>query len=132
LLDCQFSFNCPNPSLADPSLSDPPSLISVPGVDVDNVKMWTVAILCLLLAPSSLQEKGPGEGDGGDVTETSTLAVLSTTLFDDSPTGPSLGEILGVVTVICTIIYIVGITYKLLKIFRGEYEPTEPVYLKYK
>ena len=48
------------------------------------------------------------------------------------PEGPSLGFILGIFTIIVTIIYIIGITFKVLKIFRGEYEPSEPVYLKYK
>ena len=48
------------------------------------------------------------------------------------PEGPSLGFILGVATIIVTILYIIGITFKVSKIFRGEYEPTEPVYLKYK
>ena len=51
---------------------------------------------------------------------------------EDLPTGPSLGEILGTMTIVITIIYIFGISWKVLKIYRGEYEPQEPVYLKYK
>ena len=48
------------------------------------------------------------------------------------PEGPSLGFILGIVTIIVTILYIIGISFKVVKIYRGEYEPSEPVYLKYK
>ena len=51
---------------------------------------------------------------------------------DGEPVGPSLGFILGIVTIIVTIFYIIGISFKVFKIFRGEYEPSEPVYLKYK
>ena len=51
---------------------------------------------------------------------------------DDPPLGPSLGEILGLVALIITILYIFGISWKVVKIYKGEYVPTEPVYLKYK
>jgi len=51
---------------------------------------------------------------------------------EDLEPGPSLSEILGFLTIIITIIYIIGISWKVIKIYRGEYEPTEPVYLKYK
>lgn len=46
--------------------------------------------------------------------------------------GPSLGEILGLVALVITILYIIGMSWKIIKIFKGEYVPTEPVYLKYK
>ena len=51
---------------------------------------------------------------------------------EDLASGPTLGEILGTMTIVITIIYIFGISWKVLKIYRGEYEPQEPVYLKYK
>ena len=51
---------------------------------------------------------------------------------EDLESGPSLGEILGLVALIITILYIIGISWKVMKIFKGEYVPTEPVYLKYK
>lgn len=51
---------------------------------------------------------------------------------DDPPLGPSLGEILGLVALVITILYIIGISWKVVKICKGEYVPTEPVYLKYK
>ena len=46
--------------------------------------------------------------------------------------GPSLGEILGLVVLVITILYVIGMSWKIIKIFKGEYVPTEPVYLKYK
>ena len=51
---------------------------------------------------------------------------------EEKEPGPSLGQILGLVTIIITILYIIGISWKVIKIVRGEYEPSEPVYLKYK
>ena len=51
---------------------------------------------------------------------------------DDIETGPTLGEILGVMTLVIIVIYIFGISWKVIKIWKGEYEPEEPVYLKYK
>jgi len=51
---------------------------------------------------------------------------------EDLEPGPSLGEILGLVALVITILYIIGISWKVIKIYKGEYVPTEPVYLKYK
>lgn len=44
----------------------------------------------------------------------------------------SLGGILGICLLICTIIYCIGIGYKIFKIFKGTYVEEEPVFLKYK
>jgi len=46
--------------------------------------------------------------------------------------GPGLGFILGVCTLICLVIYIFGISYKLIKIHKGTYVEEEPIFLKYK
>ena len=35
-------------------------------------------------------------------------------------------------TLVIIVIYIFGISWKVIKIWKGEYEPEEPVYLKYK
>ncbi|XP_023330603.1 uncharacterized protein LOC111702999 [Eurytemora carolleeae] len=51
---------------------------------------------------------------------------------DDVKKGPGLGFIIGVATLICFIIYIIGITYKLIKIHKGTYVEEEPIFLKYK
>jgi uncharacterized membrane protein YqjE len=40
--------------------------------------------------------------------------------------------ILGVVSLVVLVIYIIGITYKLIKIQLGTYVEEEPVFLKYK
>ena len=46
--------------------------------------------------------------------------------------GPSLGQVLSKFCYVVMIAYILGIGWKLIKIYRGEYEPEEPIYLKYK
>jgi len=78
-------------------------------------------------------------GGGGDTIriKREETSESSTTTGDGLPPedlepGPSLGEILGLVALIITILYIFGISWKVMKIFKGEYVPTEPVYLKYK
>ena len=44
----------------------------------------------------------------------------------------SLSAILGICLLICTIIYCIGIGYKIFKICKGTYVEEEPVFLKYK
>ena len=46
--------------------------------------------------------------------------------------GPSLGRVLGVLSVIVLVFYALGMGYKLYKIWKGEYVEEEPVFLKYK
>ena len=46
--------------------------------------------------------------------------------------GPSLGRVLGVLSVIVLVFYAMGMGYKLYKIWKGEYVEEEPVFLKYK
>ena len=41
-------------------------------------------------------------------------------------------QVLGVGSVIFIIFYVLGMAYKLFKIWRGEYVEEEPVFLKYK
>jgi len=52
--------------------------------------------------------------------------------LDPSKQGPGLGFFIGVATLVCTVIYIIGITYKLIKIHKGTYVEEEPIFLKYK
>ena len=44
----------------------------------------------------------------------------------------SLGQILGVASLIILVFYIFGISWKLFKIHRGTYVEEEPVFYKYK
>ena len=44
----------------------------------------------------------------------------------------SLGEILGLLFLVCCIIYCIGIGYKIVKIIKGTYVEEEPVFMKYK
>lgn len=46
--------------------------------------------------------------------------------------GPTLGDILSKFSLVVMIFYILGIGWKLIKIFKGDYEREEPIYLKYK
>ena len=46
--------------------------------------------------------------------------------------GPTLGDILSKFTLVVMVAYVFGIGWKLVKIYRGEYEAEEPIYLKYK
>ena len=41
-------------------------------------------------------------------------------------------QVLGVGSVIFAIFYVLGMAYKLFKIWRGDYVEEEPVFLKYK
>lgn len=103
----------------------------------------TVLVLGLLasLVAADVFQPLRTQGSGGrwkrEEIPPDSLSVSSSTEVDnlppeDLPTGPTLGEILGTMTIVITIIYIFGISWKVLKIYRGEYEPQEPVYLKYK
>jgi hypothetical protein len=44
----------------------------------------------------------------------------------------SLGEILGILSLVCCVLYCIGIGYKIFKIYKGTYVEEEPVFLKYK
>jgi hypothetical protein len=44
----------------------------------------------------------------------------------------SLGEILGLLFLICCVLYCIGIAYKIVRICKGTYVESEPVFLKYK
>ena len=48
------------------------------------------------------------------------------------PIGPTLGAILSKFSLVVMVIYVLGIGWKLIKIYEGEYEREEPIYLKYK
>jgi len=53
-------------------------------------------------------------------------------LVEEPKKGPSLGQILGVASLIILVFYIFGISWKLFKIHRGTYVEEEPVFYKYK
>ena len=46
--------------------------------------------------------------------------------------GPTLGDILSKFSLVVMIFYVLGIGWKLIKIYKGDYEREEPIYLKYK
>jgi len=94
--------------------------------------MLSLTATLALMALSALTTADTARGEQEDSSE----SYLSTTDDglppDEPPLGPSLGEILGLVALVITILYIFGISWKVVKIYKGEYVPTEPVYLKYK
>ena len=51
---------------------------------------------------------------------------------EDKKSEVSLSAILGICLLVCTIIYCIGIGYKIFKICKGTYVEEEPVFLKYK
>jgi len=63
-----------------------------------------------------------------DESEITTEALL----VEEPPTGVSLGEILGIASLVILVLYTIGISWKLFKIHRGVYVEEEPVFLKYK
>ena len=44
----------------------------------------------------------------------------------------SLGKILGILFLVCVILYLIGIAWKIFKVYKGTYVEEEPVFLKYK
>ena len=106
-----------------------------------------VILSCLLLATLSLGDEetihGPekidnypvfhrfkrGDADGsGDEASNKN----ETSKEEDKPTEISLSVILGIMFLVCTIFYCIGIGYKIFKIIKGTYVEEEPVFLKYK
>merc|ERR1712241_798929 len=53
-------------------------------------------------------------------------------LVEEPETGVTLGQILGLASLVVLFFYIIGISWKLFKIHRGVYVEEEPVFLKYK
>jgi len=51
---------------------------------------------------------------------------------DGLPVGPTLGAVLSKFCYVVLVGYVLGIGWKLFQIYRGNYTPEEPVYLKYK
>ena len=62
----------------------------------------------------------------------STAAAEATTEAPSKEAAISLGEILGLLFLVCCIIYCIGIGYKIVKIIKGTYVEEEPVFMKYK
>merc|ERR1711973_328043 len=58
--------------------------------------------------------------------------VTQEPLLVEDPQGWGLAHVLGIASLICLVIYIIGITYKLIKMHLGTYVREEPVFLKYK
>jgi len=100
-------------------------------------RLVSLLLMGLMMAADISSGSDPDRGGIRWKRETEDPELESTTEGDGLPPiepvpGPSLGEILGLVALVITILYVIGMSWKIIKIFKGEYVPTEPVYLKYK
>ena len=69
----------------------------------------------------------------GDTVETTTEDMgTGPPVETGEPVGPTLGAVLSKFTYVVMVGYVLGISWKLFKIYKGEYEAEEPIYLKYK
>ena len=75
--------------------------------------------------------RGKREVDDGPETTTEDLGTAPP-IESGEPIGPSLGDILSKFSLVVMVIYVLGIGWKLIKIYKGDYEREEPIYLKYK
>lgn len=75
--------------------------------------------------------RGKREVDNGPETTTEDLGTAPP-IESGEPIGPSLGDILSKFSLVVMVIYVLGIGWKLIKIYKGDYEREEPIYLKYK
>ena len=77
------------------------------------------------------RHRGKREVDNGPETTTEDLGTAPP-IESGEPIGPSLGDILSKFSLVVMVIYVLGIGWKLIKIYKGDYEREEPIYLKYK
>ena len=94
----------------------------------------------ILEAQRSKRAPNGEEGSGGESIDHANADGSETTNKPESSggdpkaekSGISLSMILGLMLLVCTIIYCIGISYKIFRIFKGTYVEEEPVFLKYK
>ena len=79
----------------------------------------------------NLRYRDKREVDNGPETTTEDLGTAPP-IESGEPIGPSLGDILSKFSLVVMVIYVLGIGWKLIKIYKGDYEREEPIYLKYK
>ena len=76
---------------------------------------------------------GRWKREAGEETETTTEHMgTGPPVETGEAVGPSLGEVLSKFTYVLMLGYVLGIGWKLIQIYRGEYVAEEPIYLKYK
>lgn len=91
---------------------------------------WTISEV------SGLVKRQASNGDESGTMSSSTEIPQSESEDDakggSGGPGVSLGEILGLLFLVCCILYCIGIGYKIFKIVKGTYVEEEPVFMKYK
>ena len=105
--------------------------------------LWTVLLSHLLISTYSWSlyhtnsdddlsvSRYKREVNDGPETTTEDLGTAPP-IESGEPIGPTLGDILSKFSLVVMVIYVLGIGWKLIKIYKGEYEREEPIYLKYK
>lgn len=83
-------------------------------------------------AEGEVRVKREDEATGLAPESSSSPAAEVTTEAPSKEAAISLGEILGLLFLVCCIIYCIGIGYKIVKIIKGTYVEEEPVFMKYK
>ncbi|TRY62834.1 hypothetical protein TCAL_14366 [Tigriopus californicus] len=94
--------------------------------------LWTLSEVS-----TSLVKRQASNGDESGLMSSTTDLPLSESEDDakeggSGGPGVSLGEILGLLFLVCCILYCIGIGYKIFKIVKGTYVEEEPVFMKYK
>merc|ERR1711879_1025306 len=79
------------------------------------------------LSTHKRQMRQVGEKDYAEESSGDTEPILV-----EDPQGWGLAHVLGIASLVCLVIYIIGITYKLIKMHLGTYVREDPVFLKYK
>jgi len=102
--------------------------------------LLAVTILSNAVVASALDPIGSGSGihrrtrqaDGGEPEATAEPEGEAESEPEPTKSPIGLSEILGLLFLVCCILYCIGISYKIYKICKGTYVEEEPVFLKYK
>ena len=106
----------------------PRSLFTVKGCDIQHFQLFADY--------SPGKEVGAARARRQAATEEGVVAGQHNTtgepLLVEAEEGWGLAHVLGIASLVCLVIYIIGITYKLIKMHLGTYVREDPVFLKYK
>ena len=103
---------------------------------LNNKESCDIPHLQLFADYSPVKEVGAARARRQAATEESVVAGQHNTtgepLLVEAEEGWGLAHVLGIASLVCLVIYIIGITYKLIKMHLGTYVREDPVFLKYK
>ena len=103
---------------------------------LNNKESCDIQHLQLFADYSPVKEVGAARARRQAATEEGVVAGQHNTtgepLLVEAEEGWGLAHVLGIASLVCLVIYIIGITYKLIKMHLGTYVREDPVFLKYK